>query len=155
MRQSLLSLLFVLGLAALAGACSDDDTNPPLDQGVTKQDGTAADKGTGMEASTPDAAPDAATADSATPDTGSTTPDQSAQSCTTCHGFPPSTGKHSKHVSKGLGCSTCHSGTVDSSNKIISTTLHKNGTKDVKGSFTWNASSKSCSSVGCHGTKSW
>jgi len=82
-------------------------------------------------------------------------PDSGA-ACGSCHGMPPSTGRHSLHVSnQGLKCSSCHGCVVNSSQNIISTTLHQNGSKNVCGTLTWNAGTKQCSNVGCHGTKTW
>jgi hypothetical protein len=58
-----------------------------------------------------------------TPDTGGTTPDlmvdSGGQTCTACHGTPPSTGKHTLH--NNFKCSSCHSDVVDANNNIIST----------------------------------
>ena len=61
------------------------------------------------------------------------------------HALPPSTGEHDKHESGG--------DVVDSSNNIIDPAPHEDDNKDIAGSLTFNASS--CSSVTCHGTKSW
>ena len=83
-------------------------------------------------------------------------------SCTSCHGSPPSTGRHSKHSS--IGCYVCHNAVVNSSKAVIDKTLHVNGADNVKfgGTYnsrtvtgTWNATSKSCSSLSCHGSESW
>ena len=151
MRRTPIALAAALAFALTAGvACSDDDIdNGTKDTGITQKDLGAKQDGT----KTPDqgATPDKGTSPdlAVKPDTGST------PNCTGCHGFPPSTGKHAKHTAKGMKCSSCHSEVIDSSDKIISVTKHKNGSKDVKGSFTFDATAKSCSAVGCHGTKSW
>ena len=155
MFKKTITLAAALAFALTAGvACSDDDSpgNGQKDTGTSqkdlgsKMDGTnTLDKGT--------VKPDQA---AVTPDKGAITPDTgSTANCTGCHGFPPSSGQHAKHTAKGYNCAKCHSEVIDSTNKIISATKHKNGTKDVKGSFTYTASSKTCSAVGCHGTKSW
>lgn len=74
--------------------------------------------------------------------------------CTSCHGGPPSTGQHSRHVNgEGIGCGTCHPGSSSSS---VNAAIHVNGTDDVQpGGGTWNPTTRTCSSVGCHGTESW
>jgi predicted CxxxxCH...CXXCH cytochrome family protein len=38
--------------------------------------------------------------------------DADGLNCDACHGNPPATGNHAKHITAGLGCSDCH-GTVD------------------------------------------
>ena len=155
MLRKSITLAAALAFALTLGvACSDDDSpgNGQKDTGATQKDlGAKIDGAATLDkgAVTPDQA-------AVTPDKGTTTADTgSTATCTGCHGFPPSTGKHAKHTAKGYKCATCHSEVIDSSNKIISATKHKNGSKDVKGSFTWDSSNKSCSAVGCHGTKSW
>jgi hypothetical protein len=73
------------------------------------------------------------------------------QSCTTCHGIPPSTGKHTFHASR-TSCSSCH-GTGYSTTTAIAAT-HMNGVKDLASGAGWNATSRSCANS-CHGSKSW
>lgn len=80
-------------------------------------------------------------------------------SCTSCHGNPPGTGRHAKHVTgEGMSCDHCHSGNLPS--------LHVNGVDDVRfgGTFggravtgAWSPVSRSCSglSSACHDQKSW
>lgn len=76
--------------------------------------------------------------------------------CTSCHGNPPGTGQHARHVGAGVACASCHGGVMTAPNAISGPALHVNGVKDVRfGTGTWNASSRTCSSVGCHGTETW
>ncbi|WP_242371036.1 CxxxxCH/CxxCH domain c-type cytochrome [Anaeromyxobacter sp. SG26] len=93
----------------------------------------------------------------------STTP----MTCTSCHGSPPDTGKHTFHVGGlGLQCANCHASVVDAARAITAPALHVNGTKEVQfgGTWgtvsvkgTWSSASRSCSGLatGCHGSKSW
>ena len=93
--------------------------------------------------------------------------------CGTCHGTPPSSGRHSRH---DFGCGTCHigaSGSSDggsgggsyrnsgwgggsggSSSFTVDPARHVNGVIDLQSSLRWSASAGSCS-PSCHGTKSW
>lgn len=66
-------------------------------------------------------------------------------SCGTCHGLPPTTGRHAVHVNEGIACPACH-GTV-------TVATHVNGRKDVP-LTAWNASLRSCAQA-CHGSRSW
>jgi len=50
-------------------------------------------------------------------------PRPAAQTCTLCHGIPP-------NGAGGTSCSTCHRSVVDAQLKLVSTTLHLNGTVD-------------------------
>jgi predicted CxxxxCH...CXXCH cytochrome family protein len=87
--------------------------------------------------------------------------------CTSCHGNPPSTGEHSKHVGgEGIACYVCHNSVLTSANAFADRTLHVNGVDDVKfggvwsgesGTIagTWNASTRTCSSLSCHGSEGW
>jgi len=74
--------------------------------------------------------------------------------CSSCHGNPPSSGRHDTHVNgEGYGCGTCHSGYTSSA---ANAALHVNGAKDVQlVAGTWSSSARSCSSTGCHGTRTW
>jgi predicted CxxxxCH...CXXCH cytochrome family protein len=79
-----------------------------------------------------------------------------------CHGLPPSTGRHrrSDHL---IACGRCHADVAKTStpNGILTTTaaraLHINGNPDVRmsGGGSWNATTRSCSPSGCHGSESW
>jgi len=71
--------------------------------------------------------------------------------CGSCHGIPPSTGRHSRHSS--YSCSSCHGSGY--SKTAVNTATHNNGTKNVVSSTGWNASTRSCSSNSCHGSESW
>jgi predicted CxxxxCH...CXXCH cytochrome family protein len=74
----------------------------------------------------------------------------SQAACGTCHGVPPSSGKHGDH--SGRVCSDCHGGTYTSSSADPS--LHVNGTVNVGNKVTsWNPTTGAC--VGCHGAASW
>ncbi len=81
--------------------------------------------------------------------------------CGDCHANPPLTGRHDYHVrQQGYACSRCHadvaagSGVADSA---LARSLHVNGQKDVSFSSggTWDPAAKTCSGVGCHGSRSW
>ena len=87
-----------------------------------------------------------------------------SMTCGSCHGNPPSTGRHSTHSSKSVKCFNCHNAVVNSSKAIIDKTLHVNGVDNVKfgGTYnsrtvtgTWNASTRTCSSLSCHGSETW
>jgi predicted CxxxxCH...CXXCH cytochrome family protein len=72
--------------------------------------------------------------------------------CTGCHGNPPASGQHAFHVTtRGFGCSTCHTGTVDASN--VAGPNHLDGKKDVvffaPGFADWNGAG--CTAQ-CHTT---
>jgi hypothetical protein len=68
-----------------------------------------------------------------------------AQSCGSCHGVPPSSGRHSLHVSRGISCSSCHGSGYSSTTANAAT--HMNGTVNL------TAGGTSCNT--CHGAKSW
>jgi len=83
--------------------------------------------------------------------------------CTSCHGNPPSSGRHSKHENK-FGCWICHNAVVSSTNGFVDKTLHVNGADNVRfgGTYrdrtvtgTWNASTRTCSNLSCHRSESW
>jgi hypothetical protein len=77
-----------------------------------------------------------------------------AQTCGTCHAIPPSTGKHSFHYpSRVSSCSTCH-GTGYSPTAVTATT-HMNGATNIVSSLNYNATTGTCGSPGCHGSKTW
>jgi predicted CxxxxCH...CXXCH cytochrome family protein len=71
-------------------------------------------------------------------------------SCTSCHGAPPSSGRHSKHSGEAT-CGDCHPGYTTSA---VAKATHLDGTKQVGGIAGWNATSRSCSNS-CHGTERW
>jgi len=68
--------------------------------------------------------------------------------CSSCHGLPPSTGKHGDH--SGRSCGDCHPGYTRSS---VNATTHRDGTAEVGNQITgWNGST--CTNS-CHGSRSW
>jgi predicted CxxxxCH...CXXCH cytochrome family protein len=69
-----------------------------------------------------------------------------ALGCTSCHGDPPQTGRHDKHVrGEGFACSECHGAGYSSSSVAAGT--HVNGVKNVTLSG-WNGTT--CT-LTCHG----
>ncbi len=70
--------------------------------------------------------------------------------CSSCHGVPPSTGRHSKHRSRE--CSACHGPGYTSTTVVAAT--HNNGTKNMATSSGWTASTRSCANS-CHGRETW
>ncbi|MEI6207103.1 MAG: CxxxxCH/CxxCH domain-containing protein [Desulfuromonadales bacterium] len=86
----------------------------------------------------------------------------SISGCTACHGYPPVSNAHSKHLAlANVACDTCHNGAG------AGTVLHENGTVNVilasnfkskSGTFSYDPASGSCSAVMCHGglpTPNW
>ncbi len=86
------------------------------------------------------------------PSTSTTT--VAPQSCTLCHGIPPATGQHTFHVTaRSISCSSCH-GAGYSSN-TVGETPHPSGVRNVVSSLGWNATTRTCATPGCHGSRSW
>jgi hypothetical protein len=79
------------------------------------------------------------------------TPPPPTASCTTCHGIPPATGKHSFHQSFA-SCGTCHGSGYSTTTADPAT--HMNGVKNLAATTGWNATSRTCANS-CHGSKSW
>ncbi len=81
--------------------------------------------------------------------------------CTSCHGADANNraGLSSYHLDHhgNISCVTCHNTTVSSGTAIKDVTLHINKTKDVSfsGGGTYNASTKTCSNIGCHQNYTW
>ncbi len=70
-------------------------------------------------------------------------------SCTSCHGAPPSTGRHGRH--SGRSCGDCHPGYTSTS---VNAATHVNGSKQVGNLIaSWNSVTREC--VGCHGADIW
>jgi predicted CxxxxCH...CXXCH cytochrome family protein len=83
----------------------------------------------------------------------------SAGECAQCHEARPTTNAHSKHLSKGYGCVTCHAATVSSDTVISDRARHADGVKSV--SFNpvdplatgtiWTDTAATCTTSACHG----
>ncbi len=70
--------------------------------------------------------------------------------------YPPASGKHTRHLNRGLICENCH-------NDYLNRPQHKNGKLDLSGdtvivyfdklngSTIWDNSSDACSNIDCHG----
>jgi hypothetical protein len=73
--------------------------------------------------------------------------------CTTCHGAPPSTGQHQRHVvEKGIACSNCHGAGYSAT--TVNAATHIDGQATLTNRVTsWNATTGDC--VGCHGAANW
>jgi predicted CxxxxCH...CXXCH cytochrome family protein len=75
----------------------------------------------------------------------------SQAACGTCHGNPPGTGAHGKHVKEG--CDACHSGYSSSS---VNKANHVNGKIDVGGSrLNAGSYSNGTCAQSCHKARSW
>ncbi len=98
---------------------------------------------------TPTPRPTATPAPTPTPTprpTATPTPTPTPASCTTCHGIPPSTGQHTRHVvSLGISCATCHGAGYSATTANAAT--HRNGTVNLTPAAT------TCTA--CHGAKNW
>jgi len=79
--------------------------------------------------------------------------------CGACHSVTTGTnmsGDHGLHLGKGIKCSQCHGTVVDANRNIINANLHVNGVHEVKmANGTFNATTRQCSNVGCHGSETW
>jgi len=79
--------------------------------------------------------------------------------CNACHSTTGTgmSGRHSKHINgERMKCSQCHGAVVDANLTIINADLHVNGVHEVKmANGTWNATARTCSNTGCHGTERW
>jgi predicted CxxxxCH...CXXCH cytochrome family protein len=82
--------------------------------------------------------------------------------CGACHGYTSNpralSGEHNLHIrGERTDCSACHAGVVNASGTIIRRALHTNGVKNVSfsGGGVYNAATRSCSSINCHGTERW
>jgi hypothetical protein len=71
--------------------------------------------------------------------------------CGSCHAIPPSSGRHSRH--SFTSCATCH-GTGYSSTTTNAAT-HMNGAVNIISTLNYNATTGSCGSPGCHGSRTW
>jgi len=81
-----------------------------------------------------------------------------ALGCTSCHAVDGTnmSGDHRRHLGKGIKCSQCHMTVVDANRNIINANLHVNGLHEVKmANGTFNATTRTCTNTGCHGTKTW
>lgn len=74
--------------------------------------------------------------------------------CGTCHGVPPSSGRHGESEHRQAGCAACHGGTYGSG--AADRSLHVNGLLDVKGTRirSWDPVTHRCSPT-CHGSENW
>ena len=83
-----------------------------------------------------------------------TTVNGTQAACGACHGIPPQTGMHSKHVNeRGFSCGVCHGGYGPST---VNASHHVDGAKNVDGSSvrSFDAATQSCQPA-CHGQKTW
>jgi predicted CxxxxCH...CXXCH cytochrome family protein len=74
--------------------------------------------------------------------------------CNSCHGIPPPTGRHDKHVNgESIACATCH-GTGYGSSTITggALPLHVDGVKTIASGTPpgWDPTTRRCSNS-CHG----
>ena len=78
--------------------------------------------------------------------------------CGDCHSMTGAnmSGRHQRHINRGVLCADCHSTVVDAGQTIIGAPLHINGVHETKlVSGTWNPNTRQCSNTGCHNTRSW
>jgi mono/diheme cytochrome c family protein len=78
------------------------------------------------------------------------TPPPVSATCGSCHGLPPSTGRHSDH--RRRSCSTCHG--TGYSESTVNAATHRNGITEILASIGWTATTRSCANS-CHGRENW
>jgi predicted CxxxxCH...CXXCH cytochrome family protein len=71
--------------------------------------------------------------------------------CNSCHDNPPNSGDHYEHLQHRVACDRCHAGYTTTTENP---TLHRNARQDVTLSG-WNPTTRTCSSIGCHGGEYW
>ncbi|MBM3214729.1 hypothetical protein FJZ36_07435 [Candidatus Poribacteria bacterium] len=78
--------------------------------------------------------------------------------CQSCHGYPPSTGKHTTHAEDyRVECVVCHEGHTHSYQAAVAP-KDARATVEVKFLFqrgTWDSAAGTCANTGCHPTRSW
>jgi predicted CxxxxCH...CXXCH cytochrome family protein len=77
-------------------------------------------------------------------------------SCASCHGAPPSSGLHAKHLKEGRVCSDCHGAGYALSGSLgtVNRDTHVDGIVTLTNRVTsWNPATGDC--VGCHGPANW
>jgi hypothetical protein len=75
--------------------------------------------------------------------------------CTTCHGYPPKSGNHSKHQSYQLGCEQCHSKHRHSDNSVFDPRNFSQIQVDFAQGGAFNSGSQLCSGIICHEPRVW
>lgn len=79
--------------------------------------------------------------------------------CAACHATNGTgmSGDHRRHiVEENMRCSQCHGDVVDANMGVINAALHVNGAREVKmAQGTYNAATRQCSNLACHGTETW
>ena len=82
-----------------------------------------------------------------------------ANECSQCHESRPTTNAHTKHLTRGYGCLTCHAATVRSDTVIANSANHADGIKTVSfntadplvAGATWSNAAATCAANSCHG----
>ena len=83
---------------------------------------------------------------------GSATWTGGALGCQSCHTDGGLGGKHALHLGFGFNCSSCHN---LNGATLAAPATHADCTKDVKAAVGYDPAAKTCSTAGCHGTKTW
>jgi predicted CxxxxCH...CXXCH cytochrome family protein len=79
--------------------------------------------------------------------------------CGACHSINGTgmSGDHRRHIGEeNMRCSECHGDVVDANLGVVNATLHVNGAREVKmAQGTFNAATRQCTNLACHGTETW
>lgn len=79
--------------------------------------------------------------------------------CGACHSTNGTgmSGDHRRHIGEeNMRCSECHGDVVNANMGVINAGLHINGAREVKmAQGTYNAATRQCSNLACHGTETW
>lgn len=71
--------------------------------------------------------------------------------CGDCHAIPPDLGSHSFHTF--TTCATCHGAGYSAT--TVNAATHMNGVKNLISTLGWNATTQTCATPSCHGSRSW
>lgn len=81
--------------------------------------------------------------------------------CSGCHddggqGGENMSGKHKKHLDEDMRCADCHGAVVNQQMAVIAPDLHINGLHEIDmPNGQWDAATRTCTNVGCHGDYGW
>jgi hypothetical protein len=74
-------------------------------------------------------------------------------SCTACHRFPPDSGSHEDHAS--FACTICHKEHTHTYKSATAPNDFENVEVNFTISGSWDSTTNTCNSIGCHNDRQW
>ena len=75
--------------------------------------------------------------------------------CASCHGYPPATGAHERHMDLTIQCAVCHAGHTHTAQSVTAPTSSMRADVSLRRQGQYDRGARTCLNAGCHRDYPW